>query len=463
MSAVRQAIHIFRKDVRHRWPYAAAVLPLTALHAWLSCRDALHGPTSDGPLLQFLISVLWSFATVSVVHGECLAGDRQFWVTRSYSWKSLLAAKLLFLAALAGLPIFVSDCVILCANAFNPLLLIPGLILRQCWLAAVLALAFALAALTPTIADFLGAVLAFLAISLLEALLIGPRIGRLAPAPQGVLDGAQWLLPVAALSLAVWQYARHRTRLVRVVALSLAPLAALWTVPAMVGPAGSAVPYDPRFQSVTVKLDLGRRQAFAEGIDGRIHIPVTIGGWTKELVECESPDRAQDARSAYCEPPGPDGSSWLVVDPAPWLPTEGELSLPINVNVYDQQPSVKLPDNGGWVRVPGFGGVGLREDAGGEVLMARTALKPAGPEWTYRLGGRTEDGSWRPPRGDNGPSRPTPLAFRYSSVCLEESRVPGDSKLPRPVVFTARRHVAVVYRELKIANSQLPDKAWRKR
>jgi len=214
MSVVRQAIHIFRKDSSTigRMPRGVAAHGLERLAV---VPGSLHGPPSAGPLLWFLISVLWSFATVSVVQAEPLAGNRQFWVTRPYSWKSLLAAKLLFLAALAGLPIFVSDCVILYANAFNPLTLIPGLILRQCWLAAVLALAFALAALTRTIADFLLAVLAFFVFSYLEAFLIALRIGGLTPAPQWFLDGAPWLLPVAALSLAVWQYARRQTRLVR--------------------------------------------------------------------------------------------------------------------------------------------------------------------------------------------------------------------------------------------------------
>ena len=417
--------------------------------------------TASSVDFRSLIPLAWWFAIGAAVQGESLSGDRQFWVTRPYSWKSLLAAKLLFLAAFMGLPVFLSDCVILLANGFNPLTLIPGLALRQCWLAGVLALPFAVAALTRTIRDFVLTGLAFFVFSYVEVFLIAYRLGRLAPEPEWIRDGAPWLLPVAALSLAVWQYARRRTRAVRVLALALAPIAPICTVPALVNTPVPVTPYEPRARNISVQFDAGRGHRFAGGLKGRFYIPVTIGGWPKDQVACEPLGSNKFADlgpgGLSCVTSGPDGGSWLVLVSAPWPPADGDLSLPMDLDVFEQQASVSLPSDGGWVRIPGFGGVGLREGADGEVLIARTALKPAGPEWSYRLGGETEDGSWKALPSDSAPNFPTPLVFRLSSVCLKESQVYRYGTLPRPVRFTARRLVAVLHRELKISHIKLAD------
>src|SRR5271157_72092 len=159
---MRQAIHIFCKDARHCRPYIAVVLALTAMSAWLAYRQVLPGAHNVEPLFLSLIPLAWWLTIGAAVQAESLAGDRQFWVTRPYSWKSLLAAKLLFAAAFIGLPVLLSDCLTLLANGFNPLTLIPGLLLRQAWLAGVLGLPFAVAALTRTIRDLVLAGLVFL-------------------------------------------------------------------------------------------------------------------------------------------------------------------------------------------------------------------------------------------------------------------------------------------------------------
>ena len=145
---MRQAIHIFRKDARHCWPYIAAVLALAVVNAWQNSREIPSPSLNIDMNLPLLTGLAWWLAIGAAVHGESLIGDRQFWVTRPYSWKSLLAAKLLFVAVFLGLPTFVSDCITLFASGFTPRPLIPGLLLRQCWLAAFLVLPFVVAALT---------------------------------------------------------------------------------------------------------------------------------------------------------------------------------------------------------------------------------------------------------------------------------------------------------------------------
>jgi len=63
---------------------------------------------------------------VSVIHGETLVGHQQYWLTRPYSRKHLMAAKCLFLVAFVNLPLFVYQFVILRERR----LLAAGLALR---------------------------------------------------------------------------------------------------------------------------------------------------------------------------------------------------------------------------------------------------------------------------------------------------------------------------------------------
>ena len=102
---MRQALHIFRKDVRYLWIEIAAVLLATALFMFTDARSAWNwrSPlprTVAAFLVNFLLPFAWWTVIVRAVHAETLTGDRQFWPTRPYSWRSLLAAKALLHRAL---------------------------------------------------------------------------------------------------------------------------------------------------------------------------------------------------------------------------------------------------------------------------------------------------------------------------------------------------------------------------
>ena len=64
-------------------------------------------------------SIGWFLLIVRVVHEEVLASDRQFWVTRPYEWKKLLAAKVLFLVVFVNLPLFIVQMVLLSKAGFQ--------------------------------------------------------------------------------------------------------------------------------------------------------------------------------------------------------------------------------------------------------------------------------------------------------------------------------------------------------
>ena len=72
---MRQAIHIFRKDVRHCWPYIAGVVAITAAHAWQASVDTplpenYRLYTSDS-LIALLMVLAWWLAIGAAVRLGC--------------------------------------------------------------------------------------------------------------------------------------------------------------------------------------------------------------------------------------------------------------------------------------------------------------------------------------------------------------------------------------------------------
>jgi hypothetical protein len=88
------------------------------------------------------------FLVISVVQEDRLAGDRQFWITRPYSWKSLLLAKLLFVLLFLSLPELLDHLVALAVNGYSPLHYLSALLWEQAGLAVGLLFVLVLASLT---------------------------------------------------------------------------------------------------------------------------------------------------------------------------------------------------------------------------------------------------------------------------------------------------------------------------
>src|ERR1700761_5908286 len=118
-----QTLHIFRKDVWHlRFEIAIALL-LNAVFLVNQIRDAHHWGFESNQLhaadgFTLLLSLAWGFMLTRAVHAEALAGDRQFWLTRPYSRRSLLVSKILFAIVFVNLPILICDIAIISANGF---------------------------------------------------------------------------------------------------------------------------------------------------------------------------------------------------------------------------------------------------------------------------------------------------------------------------------------------------------
>src|ERR1044071_985168 len=138
---MRQAPHIFRKDVRYLWREICLVQAMAAIFAW-----------STPEAIGLLLFPAMGYLIARLVHAEALPGDRQFWITRPYRWQSLLAAKLLFILAFVNLPILLAQWRMVAAGGFPLAAYAPGMLWAQVLLILILSLPVAaLAAVTRSI------------------------------------------------------------------------------------------------------------------------------------------------------------------------------------------------------------------------------------------------------------------------------------------------------------------------
>jgi hypothetical protein len=113
--------------------------------------------------LGILMVTGWGLLIARVVHAESLVGDQQFWVTRPYEWKKLLAAKALFLVAWIGVPYMLAQLLLLAEAGFHPLAYMPGLLFNLLMVSTIFLLPmYALATVTSNFARLTMTVLGVL-------------------------------------------------------------------------------------------------------------------------------------------------------------------------------------------------------------------------------------------------------------------------------------------------------------
>jgi hypothetical protein len=217
---MRQILHIFRKDVRHHWPEIVISLAALVAYAWRVIRSwgpqtidsigGVAGAWASG-LILVLLPLSWWFLILRLVQNESLVGDRQFWITRPYEWKKLLAEKVLFVLVFINVPLLLAGIFLLARAGFS---LAPhwlGLLWMQLLLILMPLLPImTLAAVTRNLAQGLLAMLAVLLYTIgMAALSTVVESGRLST------DAGDWLLGavlIIASVTAIWlQYAWRRT------------------------------------------------------------------------------------------------------------------------------------------------------------------------------------------------------------------------------------------------------------
>src|ERR1019366_2862448 len=197
---MKQIWNIFRKDLRQFWREIVVTQALLVLYSWNDVRgwsgERMVGYAGLAGIIDYrflaglttvLLPMAWAFLIVRVVQAEALVGDRQFWVTRPYEWKKLLAR--------AG---------------FNPPHYIAGLLWMQLLISlalilSILTLATVTASVVQLILALLGVALYMSGVAWLASVM--PSSGF-----SGPVDSLErTLLIVTCVSVAFWQYARRKT------------------------------------------------------------------------------------------------------------------------------------------------------------------------------------------------------------------------------------------------------------
>lgn len=308
---MKQALHIFAKDVRCLRIEICLLLVLSALFALVAIYES-QGTAAGVAILE----IAAIFLIGRVIHLEAIPGDQQFWITRPYRAASLCGAKLLFIAVLVCAPIGAAQLGILLAGNYPLASGLAGLAWSQIFVFCAGALPVAaLAAVTPGTVSFIFAALGIAALGIggdiVMPMFLGPGVAIF---PQSVnwirnLVAGMGIAATAALTLR-WQYGARRTAFSRMflaggtcaaVALflslpsSLAVIAQAWLSKE---PASGA--------AIKVSVDLSKKVRSAAPGGGRdpmyrlIRIPVPI---VVEGLPPEAEVRA-DAISVSLEWPG---------------------------------------------------------------------------------------------------------------------------------------------------------------
>jgi ABC-type transport system involved in multi-copper enzyme maturation permease subunit len=314
---MRDALHFFRKDVRHLWPGILPVLAVTALEGWMNATFATA--------IQLPMAWLWilscAYLGASAIQEERLPGHEQYWLTRPIARWRLLLAKVLFLVVFLALPQLVAQALALLVNGISPLRHVGGLLCTGLLFSMAIGLAVAaLASVTESLLRFLYALLALAGIEILGVVLAGP----------GTWGSLEWIresaiaavVLAAAVTVLILQYARRQTTWARgVVAVAIAlvagaPFADLWsaaftiqsTFRYRVNPSGLRIAFDsmahgPKSYSIGAYSPRLREEGIA--------IPIVVTGIPSgAAVISERIAAAIDA---------PGGQSWR----SPWTETGG--------------------------------------------------------------------------------------------------------------------------------------------
>jgi hypothetical protein len=286
---MQQAIHIFKKDVRHLRIEICLTMVLTVAFM---------------PLWPFAAA----FLVARLIHAEAIRGQNQFWITRPYRWTSLIAAKLLFIAAFIHLPVLaVQSWQLIHGWGFEWHAIWTGLIWSQLLFVLCFSLpSAALAAITPGLTSFvlLEIILAALVFSTSQSSTLGYQFRRAWP------DGVDWIpeaLVVAIASLAVGaililQFRRRKTLLSGVIAAAatLAGLAIYLYLPPQFALNAQASLSKQRIDTSSVGLALvpGLRDANL-GFSNRVQLkfPMMVSG-LPESVEIRADAVAGQLRTS---------------------------------------------------------------------------------------------------------------------------------------------------------------------
>ena len=491
---MRQALHIFKKDVRHLWFEIAVAITVVVAFTFTGARRALWlaDPTTNRTaawtMVLILLPLTWWTLIARVIHDEALPGDRQFWITRPYSWKSLLGAKALFILAFINLPMFLADIVIVRAYGLHPLgPALPGLLWSQVLLAIVFVLPIAtLSALTGGLVQLVLAILAPCAIALAVAIVV----------PEAVLGGfwggSEWVrayyvflvISVAAPTILVWQYATRRTATARLWAVASAMLAVLGI--ALI-PWSAAFKIQSWFSKRSVELPLAQvdsdssgkwltRAVMERGDRVRVEVPLNVTALPLGM------SAKPEGFSVQLE--APDGTTWHtdqgLVSDAGYIGQEFSLQVTVDgtfykrvkdepvrvrgslyLTIFGNRQTARVPFGDQSVLVPQVGACAASGGANRRsyFLICSSAFRSPPVLVSYRFMQSTKEGT------EDAPAHTQPRPVSYSPFPAEAGIIPVSQdftfSIARVALSEARvdtvEPLAYVQRNFEIDNLRLGD------
>ncbi len=326
---------IFLRDVRHLWRELAVSYAVVIAYGWSTPRYWVHleewaatgasglGVFFEVPfwprLLVVLVPLAWLVAIVRVVQSDSLVGNRQFWVTRPFGWKQVLAAKISFALICANLPLLILEVYLLAKAGFAPTHYLVGLLWMQCLTSFILLLpVIALATVTATVGQFLLGVLLIVLAQFLSGLpsLLHISMGTSFLSEPVELSQFTSTDPLPTILLLAFplviiglQYARRRTLLSRWLIVCLMAALVLITLFA---------PYRTLVHRQYPPLNAGEKTPIHLAIGG------TLGTWTRTskpdpnevgivlplTIERTSPDFFLIMKGSHVEVESQNGLKW---------------------------------------------------------------------------------------------------------------------------------------------------------
>jgi len=231
---MNQVIHILKKDLRHFWKESAIALALLSAFVWneralwLPNATSTDFPSTMSTVLGGLLLFGWMLTMVRAIQDESLVGERQFWLTRPYERKKLLAAKMLFVVVTINLPLLAAQMALLALAGFAPWRSLPGLLGMQLAFGALLL--FLVAAPAAVTSGLVQMPLAALCVGGLMVLI--PNLPWTAdPELSGTYPG-NWMAPALIVAggavVLILQYSRRTTLWSRWILLGV--IAALFVI-----------------------------------------------------------------------------------------------------------------------------------------------------------------------------------------------------------------------------------------
>jgi hypothetical protein len=415
--------HIFKKDVRLFWHFAA----VAALLAWLTLFVS-HQASHDDRIPQMwsllnLLLILHLLASgllaAIAVHADAIPGMRQDWLVRPIERRDLLLAKLLFVAVMVIGPDFLGfTCKALLEDMPVSQILAQALWQNLCLLAAFYLPVMAFASITRNFAENIVAIVT--AIAVLVSL--KQSLDLLLPHAKMVdWTGLEWMgeyavvcvAAIGAAAIVVWQYFRRRV------------VAARWlaTIVGVLAVATDFTPWQPAFAlqqrlsphpggasrvALEFRPELGRFRQWESGNLGghtfigfpqgaKLYLPLHVSGLgpgtvlRTDMVHGRTID--PDGKSQDLEPvipprilnegeSSPDGRTLYDLLYLPAVAFENLRATPVrleldhSLTLLHLDHSFSIPAIDAHESVPGFGFLETRLDRAGTQVQVRGQMVP---------------------------------------------------------------------------------------